>query len=303
MLAAACAPTARAPSPPGVATDVAYLASRALAGRGAGSRGGDSAAAYVVREYQRLGIPGPYGSHCEADTSCAGAYLQRFDLWGDIAQNVIGVVTGSDPALRHAFIVVGAHYDHLGESPFNSLDAELGWVVRPGADDNASGSAAVLELARRLAARPARHSVLLVHFDAEEAGLVGSRVFVDAPPVPLASMTMMLNLDMVGRLRTRPVQVRAGGATRELRELVDSAANRAGVKTIVAMDAGRSDHATFARVKVPAVMFTSGLHGDYPRRSDLPARIDAAGILRIVELAEGVIRLADERAAARPDTP
>jgi Zn-dependent M28 family amino/carboxypeptidase len=135
-----------------------------------------------------------------------------------------------------------------------------------------------------------------VHFDAEEIGLVGSRVFVESPPVPLAAMAMMVNLDMVGRLRRRPVQVRAGGATRDLRALVDSAAKLAGVETITAMDAGRSDHASFARVKVPTVMFTSGLHADYHRRTDFPSRIDAAGILRVVELAEGVIRLAGDRA-------
>ena len=244
-LAAACAAPAPTPAS-GVAADVAYLASRELAGRGAGSRGGDSAAAYIVREYQRLGIPGPYYGYCDTGTSCAAAYLQHLDLGGDIAQNVIGVIVGSDSVLRREFVVVGAHYDHLGESPMYSLDPQLGWTIRAGADDNASGSAAVLELARRFAARPTRHSLLLVHFDAEEMGLIGSRAFVKSPPVPRAAMTMMLNRDMVGRRRARPIRVQAGAATRELRALVDSAATLARVKTIVTMDAGRSDHASDA---------------------------------------------------------
>ena len=304
MLCGACAPPAHAPSPPGVATDVAYLASRALAGRGAGSRGGDSAAAYIAREYQRLGLPGPYRAYCGADSTCTAAYLQQFDLGGDTAQNVVAIITGTDPSMRPEFIVVGAHYDHLGESPFYSRDPELGTVVRPGADDNASGTAAVLELARRLAARPARRSVLLVHFDAEEMGLIGSRQFVRAPPVPIAAMVMMLNLDMVGRLRTAPLHVESAGASRAWRALVDSAATLTGVRTTGWFGgAGRSDHATFARAGVPAVMLTTGLHDDYHRRSDIASRIDAAGILRIVDLAEGVIRLADERAPARSDTP
>jgi hypothetical protein len=304
VLSGACAPPTLAPSPHGVGADVAYLASRQLAGRGAGSRGGDSAAAYIVREYQRLGLPGPYPANCGAATSCPAAYLQHFDLGGDTAQNVVAVVTGTDPSLRREYIVVGAHYDHLGESPFYSRDPELGTVVRPGADDNASGSAALLELARRLAARPSGRSVLLVHFDAEELGLIGSRRFLRSPPVPIAAMVLMLNLDMVGRLRSAPLQVESAGASREWRALVDGAAMRAGVKTAGSFGGGgRSDHASFARAGVPAVMLTTGLHDDYHSRSDVASRVDAAGILRIVDVAEGVIRLADERVPAAAEAP
>src|SRR6185295_12659421 len=98
--------------------------------------------------------------------------------------------------VRTQFIVLGAHYDHLGRSPTWALDYERGFVIRPGADDNASGTAGVLELARRFHDRPARRSILIVNFDAEEIGLVGSRVFLSIPPVPQQAMTFMLNLDM-----------------------------------------------------------------------------------------------------------
>ena len=121
---------------------------------------------------------------CATGTACGVSYFQYFKNEEVGGHNVASFIRGSDPDLYREFIVVGAHYDHLGTSARFALDPDLLSSVRPGADDNASGTAAVLELARRLAASPPKRSVLLVHFDAEEWGLVGSRAFVQRPPVP-----------------------------------------------------------------------------------------------------------------------
>src|SRR6185295_944116 len=136
--------------------DVAYLASPALAGRLTGTPGNDSAAAYIARRYATLGLRAP-----------APSYLQRFTARPPAhngvspslpTQNVFAILPGRDPALRGQYIVVGAHFDHLGASAEGALDPDARGVVRRGADDNASGTAAVLELARLLAAAPTRRS-------------------------------------------------------------------------------------------------------------------------------------------------
>ena len=180
------------------------------------------------------------------------------------------------------FVVVGAHYDHLGTSPRFALDPDLVASTRPGADDNASGTAAVLELARRLAANPPARSVLLIHFDAEEWGLVGSRAFVQRPPVPLSAVVFMLNLDMVGRLNGRDLLIDGSVGDARPVTLADSvarAARRPG--PVTPGSCGRSDHVVLRRRSdVPALSLTSGFHSDYHRVTHVPSRIDLPGLAR-----------------------
>jgi Zn-dependent M28 family amino/carboxypeptidase len=297
---ASAAPTV-APSPesPGIATDIGYLASRALAGRAAGTRGNDSAAAYLARRHQALGLPGAFPGVCATGESCGVSYYQYFKSEGARGHNVGAYIRGSDSTLLREFVVVGAHYDHLGQSPRMALDPELQASVRPGADDNASGTAAVLELARRLAASPPARSVLLLHFDAEEEGLIGSRAFAQHPPIPVSVMVFMLNLYMVGRLRGRDLLIDGSGADASTKALADSVARAVGVPSARStLSAGRSDHATFFTLGVPALSLTSGFHADYHRVTDVAARIDLVGLTRIIDVAEGIVR-----AAASPTWP
>jgi hypothetical protein len=220
------APEGAAPSGPSaiadtarIRADIVYLASDALEGRGTGTPGNDSAAAYLAREYARLGLTlivrsatcpemragvrecvvgrASFLQHFTAHSAAAHAGLQA----DQPAQNVVAMLPGTDAALRGEFIVIGAHYDHLGRSPLDAMDPEAKDAIRHGADDNASGTAAVLELARRFHAHPARRPILFVNFSAEELGDLGSEYFVEHSPVPLDSIDAMLNFDMVGRLR------------------------------------------------------------------------------------------------------
>jgi len=135
----------------------------------------------------------------------------------------VAMVPGTDPALAGQVVVVGAHFDHLGRSTAGALDPQAGNAIRNGADDNASGTAAVLALARHFAARPARRSIVVANFTAEELGLLGSQWFVEHSPVPLDSIVAMVNFDMVGRLKNDRLIVYGVGTARELRALVDSA--------------------------------------------------------------------------------
>jgi hypothetical protein len=279
------------PPPAGVAGDVARLASPEFGGRLAGTPGDDSAAAFIAQRYQALGLRGAFPADCGGAPPCAAEYFQFFrDPQTGRGHNVAALVPGADPALRDEYVVVGAHLDHLGRSTFGALDANFGPVLHPGADDNASGTAAVLELARRLASHPTRRPLLLVNFDAEELGLLGSAVFVDRSPVPTKSMALMVNLDMVGRLGTGPLIVDSDGDTR-LRALVDSAAAAARVRVRWSGETrGRSDQESFERRHVPTIVLFTGFHADYHRATDVATRIDVQGLLRVVDVAEGIVR-------------
>jgi hypothetical protein len=203
-------------------------------------------------------------------------------------RNVVGLLRGRDPAA--GVVVVGAHYDHLGLGMSGSLDPEPEGKIHHGADDNASGVAGLLELARRLAPRPLDRSVAFVAFAAEEEGTLGSTHFVKSPTLPSASITAMLNMDMIGRLREDTVQVHGVGSSPALPPLLEEAARTTGLKLKSREGGyGPSDHSPFYASGTPVLFFFTGPHADYHRPSDTADKIDAAGIGRVVSLVQSVV--------------
>ncbi len=196
---------------------------------------------------------------------------------------------------RAEYVVIGAHFDHLGHSPEWAMDRDAGFVMRPGADDNASGTAAVLELARRFDRHAARRSIIFVNFDAEEEGLVGSRVMVHAPPVPTSSIVFMLNLDMVGRLRGDRLTIESTHMDRRVRAIFDSAAKSQHLDPEFAPSDGRSDQDSFEAGGIAAAELFTGFHPDYHTAWDVPRRINIEGLTRVVDLAELVARRIADR--------
>jgi hypothetical protein len=300
LLAAACSRGSRAPSTSTAAdsarirADVTYLASDVLEGRGTGTPGNDSAAAYIARRYAALGLralsPGylqPFEARSAVLAHSGGAEALR-------TQNVAALLVGSDPTLRGEVIVVGAHFDHLGRSAVGALDPEAGDAIRNGADDNASGTAAVLELARLFALHPPRRSLLFANFSGEELGLLGSQYFVDHAPVALDSVVAMLNFDMVGRLRGDSIIVYGVATARQFPALLDSANAPLRLAVRGLGDGfGPSDHSSFFARGIPVLHFFTNLHDDYHRASDDVARLNAMGEARVVTLAERFIRALD----------
>jgi hypothetical protein len=209
------------------------------------------------------------------------------------ARNVAAVLPGTDPELRDEYVIVGAHFDHLGLGGAGSLAPDAR-EVHNGADDNASGTAAVIETARALAEgpRPAR-SVLFLAFTGEERGLWGSAHFVAEPTIDLASAVAMLNLDMVGRVNGDALTVFGFGTAAEWDEIVDAA--NAGLDTPLAIAKapdgyGPSDHSSFYAEGIPVLHFFSNTHEDYHRPSDDWQKINQNGLERVADLTTAIAR-------------
>jgi aminopeptidase YwaD len=196
--------------------------------------------------------------------------------------NVIGVLPGTDPTLARDAIVIGAHYDHLGRAGDGA--------VHPGADDNASGTALVVGLARAFArAGGAPRTLVFALFGGEELGLLGSARYVQQPVWPLERTVAMINLDMVGRLGDQTLRVGGVDSGDRLRALVTDAARAEGLAlTVSGGPFEGSDHLSFYRAGVPVVFFTTGPHGDYHLPSDTVDKIDASGMARIARVAARV---------------
>ena len=216
--------------------------------------------------------------------------------------NVAAILPGRDPALAGECVVVGAHHDHLGLGGDASLAPERVGTVHPGADDNASGVAALLAVARAFAAGgPARRTVLFAAFGAEELGILGSAHLVKHPPArcPAEKMQLMVNLDMVGRPREGKVYVDGADTAKGLRALVEGLAARPPQLPLkVAFGGGGygpSDHTSFYARGVPVLFLFTGAHADYHRPSDTAEKIDAGGLVAIARLAHRLARDAAER--------
>src|SRR5712671_6488149 len=282
--------------------DVEWLAAPEREGRGAGSRGLDAASNYIAERFEQLSLspltPGARGDD---------RYFQHFNMTGENgepwpARNVIGVLPGAKEALNGQALIISAHYDHLG---FGWPDARAGakGQLHPGADDNASGVAVMLELARLMAdARPER-SVIFAAFAGEEAGLLGARHYVRAAQAPGAPFALFghiadLNLDTVGRLADGKVTIFGAGSARELPFIFMGAGAVTGVPTqAVAQEINASDHTAFVEAGVPAVQLFASTANDYHRPSDTADKIDYAGLGKVA----AVLKEAADYLAARPE--
>jgi hypothetical protein len=260
--------------------DIRFLSDDRLQGRLTGSPGADTAAAYVARRFQAVGLQ-----------PAAGGWFQRFTIARDapVAQhahvaglrgsNVIGVLPGRDPVLRNQAVIVGAHYDHLGLGGFGSLDPDSTGKVHNGADDNASGTAMLIQIASRLAATPPARTVIFIAFSGEELGLLGSSYYVKQPIYPLATTLAMINLDMVGRLRQKRLIVYGSRTAREFPALLDSLNWYAGFDLKAQGDGyGPSDQSPFYAAGRPVLHFFTDLHEDYHRTTDDWQKINVPGL-------------------------
>lgn len=253
---------------------VNVLASDTFEGRESGSRGGRASAAYVVGELKKLKLT-PQG--------VAGTYFQEF---GAGYRNILGVIPGSDPQLSREYILIGAHYDHVGYGTSQNSFGPTG-RIHNGADDNASGVSSLLELIEACALLPTqpRRSLLFVFWDAEERGLLGSKHWVQHPTVPLHSVRLALNVDMVGRLRDETLEVYGSRTVADLRRLVSESNRAADLNIDFRWDnTNDSDHYPFFSNSIPYLMLHTRKHDDYHRPSDDADKLNIDGLQNLSRL-------------------
>lgn len=212
----------------------------------------------------------------------------------DIQRDVRTVhnVAGYLPGETAEYVVIGAHYDHLGLGEQFSLAPGEAGKPHLGADDNASGTAGVLELARWLSGLPKqKRGVLFLCFAGEELGLLGSRYWVDHPRLPLENAVAMINLDMIGRVREGKVYVGGASSGSNFRELLARLLPRHKLAADLSgsFDAGSSDHTSFMSKRIPSLFFFSGLHADYHRPSDTWDKINAEGAVELLRAVGDVV--------------
>ncbi len=270
---------------------ISILADEKLAGRGLGSTGLDEAANYIASAFKEAGLKTTFQEWEEAIEGKPGLTKLK---------NVIAVIPGSDPLLAGQSVVIGAHYDHLGHG-WPDVHAGDEGKIHFGADDNASGIAVMLELARNMAksSKPKR-SIIFVAFSAEEAGRLGSRYYVQhSDPYPVEKIIAMLNLDTVGRLGDNDITVFGTGTASEWAHIFRGTGFVTGYGVnSVKHDAGFSDQKSFHEVGVPAVQFFGSVHADFHRPSDTIDKIDSEGLLKMATVLKETVAYLAERPEA-----
>ena len=216
------------------------------------------------------------------------------------SSNVVGYVAGTDPALKDQFIVIGAHYDHLGMGGHGSRSENEQPAIHFGADDNASGTAGVLALASLTARKPLARPVIFIAFSGEELGLLGSTYFCDNPLIPLENIIAMLNMDMIGRMTENKVTISGTGTASHFDQLVDAVGTALNLTISKSADGfGPSDHSAFYGRNIPVLALFSGLHDDYHRPTDTWDKINFEGV-RNLTLAAGAMLDSISTAAEKP---
>ena len=213
----------------------------------------------------------------------AGVRVERRE---GTVKNVIAYLPGADPKLGSEAVLIGAHYDHLGAGEYGTLAPERHSEIHNGADDNASGSAGLLTLARAFGSGPRpRRSLVLAAFTGEEAGLAGSSHYVETPSLPIEKTVAMINLDMIGRLRKGRVIAFGTESSPRFADLVTKAADGIGIGARIEPGAsGPSDQLSFYEKGVPVLSFFTGIHEEYHTPDDDSHRIDATGSARVLRL-------------------
>lgn len=207
--------------------------------------------------------------------------------------NVTGFIPGTDPALSNEYIIIGGHHDHLGMGGAGSNSRKPDkTAIHPGADDNASGTAGVMELARYYSKYPQKRTLIFSAFAAEEQGLLGSKQFTVAPPVDLKAASVMVNFDMIGRMKPdkKTLNISGTGSSAEGDSILKMYEDTLRFKLRLSRGAGGgSDHAPFYRKQIPVFFFITGMHEDYHAPSDTWEKIDSLSTANVLEYAVKVI--------------
>jgi hypothetical protein len=287
-------------TPQDISGHARFLADDTLEGRESGKRGGYAAARYLETQLKNAGMQ-PLGDK--------SGYLQRFS---PNFQNIIAVLPGTDPTLKHEYVLIGAHYDHVGYGTWRNSNGPTGYIHN-GADDNASGVSALLEIVdawHRTQWQP-RRSIIVAFWDGEEINLLGSRHWVKHPTVPLDSVKLAINIDMLGRMREGRLEVGGARTAPGLRKMLSSAHLPSELQLDFSWEyKENSDHWPLFMAGVPSLLMHTGLHDDYHTPRDDFEKLNIEGIrlatayaLETVCMAADAETLPAFRPASRGENP
>ena len=287
---------------------VEYLASQELGGRFPATAGDTLASEYIAGQLRQLKL-----KPIVKEKKNKG-YYHDF-TYGKTEKrtthNIMAVLPGKDKRLRNEYIVVSSHYDHLGMGGKDSGSRRPDTLgVHPGADDNASGDAVVLQLARHFKKVGSPRSIIFAFFGAEEQGLVGSKLFLEwmkqeEPkrinlPHDRKGIVAVVNLDMVGRMRDNAMSVSGTGTSSSFKETVEQIAEQSNLHVTCIPDGyGPSDHASFVAVDIPVLFLTTGGHMEYHTPTDVPSTLNYDGMQQTLDFSKELIA----RIAAMPEAP
>ena len=279
---------------------VEYLASQELSGRYPATAGDTLASEYIVGKLRGLKLKPVLKGKKNI------AYYQNF-TYGKTKEtertthNIIAVLPGKDKRLKHEYVVVGSHYDHLGMGGKDSGSRRPDTLaVHPGADDNASGDAVVLELAKYFKKSGSPRSIIFMFFGAEEQGLVGSKEFLEWMrhadsqrinlPATKDGIVAMVNLDMVGRMRDNALSVSGTGTSSEFKAIAEQVAEQTKLNVSCTADGyGASDQASFVAADIPVLFLTTGGHMEYHTPDDLPPTLNYDGMQLVLNYSKHLI--------------
>ncbi len=256
---------------------IEVLADDSFEGRRAGSKGGHAAAGYIVKHLAEFGLT----------TAGEESYFQPFNKKYENCRNIIALLPGKHPRLRQEIVAIGAHYDHVGYGQGKNRGP-----IHNGADDNASGTATVIELARYFSKprnRPDR-SLMFCFWDSEEQGLIGSKYWIEKPTVELSRIVFKVNIDMIGRLDGETLEVQGHRSGTGIKAPLDAANAKLGIDIdyVFKMPAN-SDHWPFINNGIPGFMLHTGLHPEYHKPGDDSGTIDVEGLEQVGRLARNFI--------------
>ena len=289
---------------------VEYLASQELGGRFPATAGDTLASQFIVSHLRSMNLKPIVKGKKKT------GYYQDFTYGKTKEQectthNIIAVLPGKDKQLKYEYIVVGSHYDHLGLGGQDSGSRRPDTLgVHPGADDNASGDAVVLELAKYFKKERTKRSIIFAFFGAEEQGLIGSKNFLDWMkkddakrinlPTDKQGIVAMVNLDMVGRLRDNAMSVSGTGTSSNFKAMSEAAAEQVDLNISCTPDGyGPSDHASFVAQEIPVLFLTTGGHMEYHTPDDVPSTLNYEGMQKTLDFSKELIT----RIANMPTTP
>lgn len=289
---------------------VEYLASQELGGRFPATAGDTLASQFIVSQLRSMNLKPIVKGKKKT------GYYQDFTYGKTKEQectthNIIAVLPGKDKQLKYEYIVVGSHYDHLGLGGQDSGSRRPDTLgVHPGADDNASGDAVVLELAKYFKKERTKRSIIFAFFGAEEQGLIGSKNFLDWMkkddakrinlPTDKQGIVAMVNLDMVGRLRDNAMSVSGTGTSSNFKAMSEAAAEQVDLNISCTPDGyGPSDHASFVAQEIPVLFLTTGGHMEYHTPDDVPSTLNYEGMQKTLDFSKELIT----RIANMPTTP